>query len=564
MANRACWVLTFTLVSLALTAQEIPDGQWSWRFIAGGATVAGPMTPDNRRFYFTAEDRFLYALSNGVMVWRTDLQRRPTGALALGPDGSIYVPLEDGRLLALNKDGRLLWEVQLARGRVLAPVVMASGLVIVSDRSGTVLGLTHAGHRVWQLETGVELSVSPVVDSAGLLRVATVEGYLLSIDTDGRLISRRFVGSVAATLAPLPDGILVGSTLGHLVRFDAANEPLWRADLGSAIAELVAAPDKSAYARLDDGSVARVTRDGVIAWRAHPVPHRIAGIVSAGGVVVAISGGSIGFIQPGGSLEWQFPLRSDPVAMRVVQDQLIVSTSDWVTYAYSIPVEPSGPWPASRGDERGSGRLSGVSGSRVPPLEYQDILDYIYLAEFLRSEDQSDQLSGLGEIEERIPNGLRGSYSYVLDLCEEVAGAGSAGRIGGTRPLPSIQARRVALSILGHIGDLGTARYLVRLLRDEPAGGIHADIVDALSRLGSGTNGSVVGVISSLLNDRATTVPDERLAQAAVAAVESIYMYEGGFLSEDGVGLLSTIATGPYQATTRRDALLVLERLSRL
>ena len=132
-----CLMAGLLLVVPTVHADTPTPGGWTWRFIAGGPIVGWPATDDRGRYYFTAEDRFLYALdSEGVMMWRTDLGRRSAGMIAVGADRSIYVVLEDGRLLAINKDGRLLWEIRLARGEQLPPVVLASGTVVASDTTG--------------------------------------------------------------------------------------------------------------------------------------------------------------------------------------------------------------------------------------------------------------------------------------------------------------------------------------------------------------------------------------------------------------------------------------------
>jgi len=558
------------LVLLVVTsgwAQRSPDLQWSWRFIAGGVTVGAPVEDSAGRLYFTAEDRFLYALDEtGTMHWRTDLERRPTGPIVLGTDGSIYVTLEDGRLVALNKDGRLLWELRLERGGALAPISFTSGLVVASDASGHVIGLTHRGVRVWETDLEDRIPCPPVVDYDAKILVATETGSLLSLNPDGRVTSRRYIGVIAAALAPVEDGILIGTTLGHLIRLDRENEPEWRADLGSAIAELVVDEDGSAYARLDDGSAVRVGEDGVVLWRANPAPAMVRSIVSAHGALISLTGGSIAHLQPDGSLSWQLPLRPGPAKVSLLASgELVVATTDWVTYRYGVIEPSSGPWPRPRGSVENSGRPPGVAAGRTRQDDYEDNLDYIYLAEYVRSDSEDEQLSALREIQDRAagPNGLADSYSYVVDLCEEVAGTGTVGRVAGDTPVFGHRSRALAISILGEVGDLATARYLVRLLNEEQDADLQGAILEALAALGSGVGGGTVSVVREVLERQHEGVEAEAVARAAVRTIAAIHEYEGGFLNEDGISVLTTIATGWYGNETRSSALQALEDLSR-
>ncbi len=523
---------------------------------------------DRGQTYFTAEDRYLYALdTDGLMRWRTDLGRRSAGMVGVGADRSIYVVLEDGRLLAINKDGRLLWEIRLTRGKQLPPVILATGIVIASDATGRIVSVTHAGFHIWEIDLGESLSSAPIVDFEERLVFGTVRGYLVMVDPSGLIIARRYIGDVPSVIAPLPDGVLVGTTSGRLIKIQTDGEPAWRTDLGSAIAELVIDADDEAYALLDDGSLAHVSASGVVTWRANPTPATVQSATAADGVLIGISGGLLAHIKPDGNLSWQLRLPSTPLQVALSdRSSAMVSTGNWVTYSYPIDLEPRGSWPSVRGRVQATGVPPGVVVVRPEVGEFVDSLDYIYLSELLRSPFENDQMTGLREIAGRMDRGseaLSGSYPYILNLCEDVAGARHYGPAGfGSRATMSRSARSLAISILGSIGDLRTSRFLLRLLRAEEAIDLQVEILVALAQLGTGLGGDAVQTAVQVIASDSARFPSDQLALAAVVYIEAIHEYEGGFLSADGVLLLTRIMAGPYRRSTREAAAAALSGLS--
>ncbi len=234
---------------------------------------------------------------------------------ASGPDLSIYVVLEDGKLIAINKDGRLIWEFALTRGEQLPPVVLSTGLIIASDTTGRVVGLTHRGYKVWEIDLGESVSAAPVLDYSRRLVFGTARGNLHALDSAGIVLAKRYIGDVPSVIAPYQDGLLVGTTSGRLIRLGTDDDPKWRTDLGSAVADLVIDEQNQSYALLDDGSLAHVSASGVVTWRANPTPARIASVTAANGALVTITGGSLTHLSPDGSLSWQLGLPSNPVIL---------------------------------------------------------------------------------------------------------------------------------------------------------------------------------------------------------------------------------------------------------
>src|SRR6185436_2737254 len=87
--------------------------------------VASPVVGRDGTVYITPYDRNVYALtSSGAVMWITELPEPSYiyddttfvavfGTPAIGVDGTLYVPSENGKLLALNPtNGAINWEYQ--------------------------------------------------------------------------------------------------------------------------------------------------------------------------------------------------------------------------------------------------------------------------------------------------------------------------------------------------------------------------------------------------------------------------------------------------------------------
>ena len=549
------------MVSASLGALEPPNpGLWEWRFVAGGATVGVGAIDGSGNLYFAAEDRFLYALDpNGTMHWRVDLERRATGDVAVGPDGTIFAILENGTLLALNKDGRLIWRYREAGTRLRAPVVLDTGTVVVGAESGEVVGISHAGREVWRVSTGERIVADPVLGHDGRIHLATAGGSVISLGTDGGRIRSRYIGSAGSTLAPTAAGLVIGTADGHVIYLDREFEPLWRTDVGGEVERLLVGTEEHIYGLLSDGSVVHLS-GGVATWRARPTPAVINGIaVLNDGILASLSNGMLAHIPPDGSLSWQVELPSAPLApVLALHGVMNIPTEQWVIYSFSTEGVLDGAWPQPRGGERLSGVPVGVYNMRSSSAEYEHEFDYIYLREFLSSPFEVDQLAGIGEIEDRSGN-YAGSYHYVLELCEWVAGGPFTGAEGETASNTFARSSRTrAITILGDIGDLHSVSALIRILRYEPYTDLQAAIMGSLARLGSVRGGDVIAIADRLVTDNAAAGPDDLLAIAASDLVAAVFEYEGGFADSVAIDILTTIVSSGYRRSTREYALAVL------
>ncbi len=567
--------LAAVLLSLALSpvcAQE-PDAppnprRWQWRFVAGGATVGHGAFSEDGRYYFAAEDRYLYAVDrNGVMIWRTDLGRLPAGSVVVGTDGTVFATLTNGELLALNRDGRLIWRAQISDERPLAPVVLRSGLVVTVSAPATLEARTHAGTLVWSFNVGSPVSCAPILSDDANLLVATADGDLVSVSIDGRLVRRRYVGEIGSVLAARSHGPLLGSTTGRVVALDSELEPLWRADLGSAVRDLRVSEGGDIYATGDDGSLGRITRDGTLAWRAEPGGAAIRSPVASDGVLVTVSDGLLTRLGMDGVAVWQMRLPDPPDALSLAPyGAVLVTTEAWVTYAYAVEFEPTGAWARDRGGSDRRGVARGADSGRVELEAFERSVDYLMLRELLLAGGRSEQVVAMSDLAARVEasENLAGEHQYILQLCEAVAGSPYFGPLDqfGPRSAPR-RAREDAIRVLARIGDLRTASFLARLLGYEPDPAMQASILRSMGRLGAPVDAELADRLAAIVRADVARGPSDTLAVAVVGFVEAIDQYRGGYLSPEIANVLIEIAGSNYSRRVREYALDTVRSLAR-
>jgi outer membrane protein assembly factor BamB len=550
-------------------AQESPrPGEWEWRFVAGGGTLTSGAFNAAGDYYFVSEDRYLYALDvNGIMRWRTDLGRRSNGSVAVGAEGSIYAGLETGEFLCLNKDGRLLWRRQLAAGSLREPLLLPTGVIVVGDASGRLRAYTHVGRLVWWADLGASVSGSPILAGDGLIYCTTSDGYVVRLDSSGLVLGRQYLAEVGNTLAAAPEGVYVGSLAGRVILLNRELEPVWRVDLGGRVETITVDETGNAYVRSSDGAISRVTSGGAIAWRAHPTPAVVTGNVTGNSVLVTISGNVLSLIGSDGRLLWEMRTTSSPGPPTISPYGAVVFPTDtWVTYAYAVDFEPSGYWPHARATAANAGVSPHMMSEPSVSSRYVDSVDYNYLRRQIYSRFEAEQLRAMDAISERVDGeeNLAGGYPYLLELCEMAAGAPFFGPIVGREPLPiGRRTRQEAVQILGAIGDLGSARFLARLIHHEPDPTMQTEAMRALAALGTAMDGELMTRVRAIIERDSTAVTNDALAEAAISLVEAVNEFEGGYVNQDVVDILITIADSNYVRQTRLRALTALRSLGR-
>lgn len=558
-------VVLLVVASVSVGASDVPrTREWSWRFVAGGVTIGSGAYDESGRYYFASDDRYLYALDrNGTMVWRTDLERRPGGNVSVAVDGTIYVTLENGSLLALNRDGRLVWRAPVDDSRPLAPVLLPNGHVVTVRRTGRVEARTHAGRFVWSVDVGESVTAAPVLTTEGHLVVATRGGTLVRLAVGGAELGRRFVGEVATVIGVGPGGVLVGSADGRVIAMNEALEPLWRADVGSAITELRVAGDGEIYVTSDDGSLSRVTPAGALAWKSRSGATMRYPIV--GESVLITTTGVLASIGRDGTASWEMPLLAPPVGLTIAPyGAAVVTAQNWVTYAYEVSVTADGPWSQARGGPTRRGVAPDAARTRPHSNAFARSIDYLTLRGLLFAGGQSDQSVAMAQIAERVAAGanLAGSYHYLLYLSESVAGSPYFGSMTQFGPRSSTRrAREQAIGVLGTIGDLQTGDFLVRLLRYEPDPSLQALVLGSMAELRVPVDEALASRLLEIVRRDRVGGPSDALAAAVTRFVLAADEYRGGYIDPGVADVLMMIAESNYSRVVRTDALSVLRSL---
>ncbi len=140
--------------------------------------------------YFGGETgNYLTAFSSeGSIKWRVDVEGKPSGNVAIGHDGTIYLGTEAGYLYAVTEAGVLKWTYQAMGSIRSSPAVTEEGMVVFGcDGDFSVYALTPDGELMWRYETRSRISSSPAVTRNGVVYIGGEDGYIYAINPDGTL-----------------------------------------------------------------------------------------------------------------------------------------------------------------------------------------------------------------------------------------------------------------------------------------------------------------------------------------------------------------------------------------
>ncbi len=133
------------------------------------------------------------------------------GAVAVGPDGSIYANSTDGYLYCLNPDGSLKWRFFIGAGAT-SPAVDPSGTVYSSSDAGIVFAVDSNGTEIWRFPTAGNLQPvfsSPLV-AGGHVYFGCQDGLVRCLDaSNGQLVWQFDTGaSIFSSVGLAADGTL--------------------------------------------------------------------------------------------------------------------------------------------------------------------------------------------------------------------------------------------------------------------------------------------------------------------------------------------------------------------
>jgi len=176
---------------------QVGDEEAGWPFVS-------PVVAEDGTIYQTLlYDRHLYAIdsNDGAVLWRTDLLDPNSGLFdandaeqyadadgwsepVLGPDGTIYVNLDDPFLRAVDPNGSLKWATRLGEVGGFTLTVDREGWVYATGDDGHVYVVDSTGLEIGRIETGGRPAF-PVIAAEGLLIVADSQDYS-GFNTDAR------------------------------------------------------------------------------------------------------------------------------------------------------------------------------------------------------------------------------------------------------------------------------------------------------------------------------------------------------------------------------------------
>lgn len=170
---------------------------------AGWPFVSPVVAEDGTIYQTLLYDRHLYAVdsNDGAIVWCTDLLDPNSGWFdandaeqyaaadgwsepVLGPDGTVYVSLDDPFLRAVDPNGNLKWATRLGEIGGFALTVDQEGGVYAAGDDGHVYVVDSTGLEIGRIETG-GWPAFPVLAAEGLLIVADSQDYS-ALNTDAR------------------------------------------------------------------------------------------------------------------------------------------------------------------------------------------------------------------------------------------------------------------------------------------------------------------------------------------------------------------------------------------
>jgi outer membrane protein assembly factor BamB len=235
------WIAGMLIVDKAILAPSADgnlyslslDGKVNWKFTANADFWANPVS-DGKTVYVPSMDHFLYAinLSDGKLVWKTDLGASGVYGLALGDDGTIYLSTLADEVLAIRADGRsIVWRFK-PKGSVWAVPVVKDGIVYIGDLNNKVYAISASnGQSKWEVDAPGPVLCSPAVTPNGLV-FASETGAVFMLDFNGKLVWNKTINGKLYS-APVIAGqqVIVGITSGDkdvlLATYDFTGKDGW-------------------------------------------------------------------------------------------------------------------------------------------------------------------------------------------------------------------------------------------------------------------------------------------------------------------------------------------------
>lgn len=558
----------FLLIIFNISAQtDSTQLNLLWKYAAGGELASSPAVSGGGRIYLYAEDRHIHALDrDGRFLWKFRLQGRPSDSLAVSTDGSVYAGTDNGILYAVNPSGEELWSFDTGGRPAGDPSVSSDGTVYFAVGSGQLYAVSHNGRFRWKLETGERITQAPAVDSGTAVYLFGSGGLIISCTPWGSENWRYLPegkGPAAERCTVIHDHIIYSSRGRIIEAVDSDGKLIWSMELDEAAVSIMMYKNGLCIITAS-GGVIGASDDGELQWQfpdaaAHGWPaSAVDGIYFLSGengiIMLSFDGEPMVQISSEGRL-------TQP---SLTDGMLIAGSEEWIIYAYSASAPDRSIWSQRGGDSSHGGR-SGENLFTFNETLYSRNLDYVYLKAMLDSFYSRDRSRALSEISERISNNeAEGGFDYLLPLLYRALGEGII-QIFRDRTSSSgtdyPEMRAEAARLTGRIGNFESVEILVKVLEYEKESIVSAAIIDALGELGTNNRNISLQAVYNKIRTAGSSGGKDRMAAAAIGAIEKIAAYSGDTDTAYGRRTLIEIYRGNYSKKIRESAIDALRRI---
>lgn len=267
-----------------------PDGTARWSKLTGEIIDSSALLDDKGRVYVGSGDGRLYALdaASGNEVWTFAADSPDVnqafinwfeGNVAMGPDGTLYVPNDNWFVYALDRDtAEVKWKLKMADQTWSLPAVDASsGDLYLGNNNllpvfgGNTFGVGADGERLWAASSNGSVAASPLLTAGGTVIVGGFDGYVRAYDAQSGEPKWTFGtrDHIYASPAQLPDGTIVQpSADGTIYGLDpASGAQRWAFDTLEAVRSSPAVDaEGNSYVGSGEGKLFVLRPDGTLRW----------------------------------------------------------------------------------------------------------------------------------------------------------------------------------------------------------------------------------------------------------------------------------------------------------
>jgi len=284
----------------------------AWSYPLGATPGWGIAIGDDGTIYVPARHTLEAVTPGGERRWSF-----PTSGVsfapAIAPDGTVYFGTL-AALMAVDRSGAVRWILPNSGKEVsTSPAIGPDGTVYVATRDSTLHAVGPAGQRMWEFKAGGRLS-APVIARDGTVLIGADVGYLYAVGPDGK---ERWIyrtgGAIQSTPAIGADGtIYFGSEDQHLYALSPGGNLKWSLPLPLARAYSSPALGSDGTVYIGGDGLHAVDASGRLRW-SYPGPNPRSGtalfmtpVVAADGSIY-VTGFNLFALAPDGTLKWEYP-----------------------------------------------------------------------------------------------------------------------------------------------------------------------------------------------------------------------------------------------------------------